>query len=329
MRRLLVVCCFALGCGERGLDGDGGRPLDAGQVDAGPADAGRADAGPSDDPFLPDGGYSVTRIDAGMEFAFTEGPLWLPAEGALLFTDIPNARIWRLGPSGSFTLFRAPSGAANGLALDVSGALLAAEHGNRRVSRTLADGGLATLVDRWDGGRLNSPNDLIVRSDGTLYFTDPPYGVSQALRELSFQGVFRVDPSGTLSLIAADMNRPNGIALSPDEKVLYVSDTATSLVRQYTVNPDGTPVSPVTFTSTTVGGGGGGGDGVAIDDLGNVYVTTAGGVKVFRPDGGFRGRIVLPQEPANVSFGDADRRSLYATSRTGLYRVRLQVPGLP
>ncbi|MEW5741878.1 MAG: SMP-30/gluconolactonase/LRE family protein, partial [Myxococcota bacterium] len=319
----------ATGGGGGATGGGGGATGGGGGATGGGGGAMGYDGG--DDPFLPDGGYSWALVDAGTPFSFTEGPLWLPAEGALLFTDIPNNRIWRLAPPATFTVFREPSGRANGLAMDPQGRLLACEHDNRRVSRTLADGGLETVADRWDGGRLNSPNDAIVRSDGTVYFTDPPYGVPAGQqRELNFQGVFRVDPSGALHLVASDMNRPNGVMLSLDERTLYVADTAANLVRAWDVAPDGATSNPRTLVpTTTVGGGGGGGDGMALDLAGNLYVTTNGGVKVFRPDGGYRGRIVLPEAPANVSFGDADGRTLYVTARAGLYRVRLLVPGLP
>lgn len=317
---------------DAGALDDAGAFDDAGASDAGLTDDAGSDAGPSVDagyqgttePLLPDGGSIVERLTPTVAFVFTEGPLWLVEQHVLLFSDVQDDRIRRYTPGAGFDDFRNPSGNSNGLSRDLTGAILACEHGNRRVSRTLPDAGTATLVDRFDGGRLNSPNDLIVRSDGTVYFTDPPYGVADNLRELSFQGVFRVDPQGALHLVADDMNRPNGIALSPDERLLYVADTADSLVRRYEVAADGTVSNPITFAQT-----GGGGDGMAVDLAGNLYVTCNAGVKMYRPDGGFIGTLAVPQEPANASFGDDDGRTLYLTARTGVYRVRLAVPGIP
>ena len=349
---VVAAAVTALSCGQPPAGDDAGQQVDAGAFDAGhdagqvPLDAGPGDAGPTEDAGhdaghdagtpvfdagyqgptepMPDGGVTVERLNPDADFVFTEGPLWLAEERALIFSDVQDNAIYRLDADGGFSTFRAPSFNSNGLSRDPRGAVLACEHGNRRVSRTLPDAGTETLADRFDGGRLNSPNDLIVRSDGTVYFTDPPYGVASNLRELPFQGVFRLDPAGTLHLVADDMNRPNGIALSPDEKWLYVSDTAASLVRRYEIQSSGAATNPVTFTQT-----GGGGDGMAIDLAGNVYVTCNAGVKVYRPDAGFIATIPFPQEPANASFGGDDGRWLYVTARTGLYRVHLQVPGIP
>lgn len=218
-----------------------------------------------------------------------------------------------------------PSGKSNGLGLDAQGRLIASEHDNRRVSRTLADGTVVTVADRWQGKRLNSPNDNITRSDGTIYFTDPSYGVPTGqTRELDFQGVFRVDPAGMLHLESRDMNRPNGVALSPDEKTLYVDDTADGLVRKFPVRPDGSLGPPTIFAPAT----GGGGDGMAMDDAGNLYVTTNVGVTVYKPSGMTWGTISVPEVPTNCTFGGPDRKTLYITAPTSIYRVTLRVPGL-
>jgi gluconolactonase len=266
----------------------------------------------------------VEKVSGG--FTFTEGPVWLASRGVLLFSDVPADTINQLQPPATITVFRRPTGRSNGLGLDPQGRLVASEGDNRRVSRTLADGTVVTVADRWQGKRLNSPNDNITRSDGTIYFTDPPYGLPPGQpRELDFQGVFRVDPAGTLHLESAEFNRPNGVALSPDEKTLYIDDTADGLVRKFPIRPDGSLGASATFVPST----GGGGDGMAVDDAGNVYVATDGGVKVYRPSGAPWGTIPVPEVPSNCAFGGADRKTLYITAKTSLYRVVLHIPGLP
>ncbi|WP_297827447.1 SMP-30/gluconolactonase/LRE family protein [Mycobacterium sp.] len=270
------------------------------------------------------GRSAVEKVRGG--FTFTEGPVWIASRGVLLFSDIPADTIDELQPPASVTVFRTPTGRSNGLGLDPQGRLIASEGDNRRVSRTLADGTVVTVADRWQGKRLNSPNDNITRSDGTIYFTDPPYGVPAGqARELDFQGVFRVDPAGTLHLESSDMNRPNGVALSPDEKTLYVDDTADGLVRKFPVRPDGSLGPPTLFVPST----GGGGDGMAVDDAGNVYVATDAGVQVYKPNGVTWGTIAVPEVPSNCTFGGPDRKTLYITAKTSLYRVALTIPGRP
>lgn len=261
-----------------------------------------------------------------------EGALWLEASQTLLFTDIPNSVIWEYDPNAPasedtpLTVFRQPSDHANGLGLDPQGRLIACEHATRRVTRTEADGQIVPLADLYQEMKLNSPNDNISRSDGTLYFSDPSYGIPAGQSsELGYRGLFRLDTSGTLHLEDSDFSQPNGVALSPDESVLYVSDSQAGFVRRYDVAADGSLSGAAPFVADT----GGGGDGMAMDDEGNLYVTKVGGILVVRPDGTPWGEFALPANPTNCSFGGADRKTLYITTFPALYRVELGVPGLP
>jgi len=258
-------------------------------------------------------------------FQFTEGPVWNPA-GFLLFSDIPANQIVKFVPGAAPTAFRTPSGNSNGLTYDRAGRLLACEHGNRRVTRQEADGSLTVLASSYDGKKLNSPNDIVVRSDGTIYFTDPPYGIREEQKELPFQGVYKISPEGKLTLLAQDFDRPNGIALSPDEKTLYVDDSARLHVRAFDVAPDGS-ISHGRILAELKSARQGVPDGMKVDRKGNLYVTGAGGVWVFDKRGKHLGTILMPELPANCGWGDADYRTLYLTARTGLYRIRLKIPG--
>ena len=260
-------------------------------------------------------------------FVFTEGPTWRSAEQRLLFSDVPANTIYQLTPPDDVVVFRADSGEANGLDSDVDGLLLAAEHANRRVSRTLANGTVVTVASEYLGDPLNSPNDIAVRSDGTIYFTDPPYGINPATQQvLEFNGVFRVAPNGDLSAEweGAKSTRPNGLVLSPDESVLYVADS-TAGVMVFDVNADGSLSNERAFIETLPIA-----DGMAIDAAGNLFVTTSTGVQVFDRAGEPWGTIVVPdgRAPANCAFGGEDTRTLYITARQALYRVSLANPGL-
>ena len=348
MRAVLVaLVTLALGCEESSVPG--GRPDAGGAIeDAAPADRDASAPGtdasapgpdasaPDRDAGAPDRDASATTPDAGpvdpLEgasdatlvddgYEFLEGPLW--RDGVLLFSDIPASTIYALTPPSSVEVFRAPSGQANGLARLPDGRLLAAEHAGRRVSVTEADGRVTSFADRFEGKRFNSPNDLVVRSDGTVYFTDPPFGLSGA-RELDFNGVFRVAPDGSVHAEHRGSidSRPNGVALSPDERVLYVADTAAREVRAYDVAADGSTSGERVFASDTRNA-----DGMTIDAHGNLYVSTSDGVAVFAPDGDRWGTIPIPQVPANCAFGGEDRRTLYVTAGDALYAVRLDVQG--
>ena len=253
----------------------------------------------------------VEVVAEGLEF--TEGPVWL-ASGELLFSDIPADTIYRADK----TIFRRPSGKSNGLTLDPQGRLIACEHWNRRVTRTEKDGSITVLAESYEGKKLNSPNDAIVRSDGTVFFTDPPYGLEDREAELSFNGVFAILPDGTLKLLATDFNRPNGIALSPDGKILYVADVAESHIRAFDLAEDASLSNPRIFCSVPTP------DGIRVDSRGFLWSSARDGVQVFNPEGEHVGTISFPQQPANLTFGGEDSKTLFATARTAVYKVRLR-----
>ena len=297
----------------------------------------------------------IEKVASG--FKFTEGPIWIHA-GYLLFSDIPNNVIMKWTPDGKVSVLMKPSGyrgtapfkgpepGSNGLTLDKQGRLTIAEHANRRVTRREEDGKLTVLAERYEGKRLNSPNDVVYRSGGSLYFTDPPYGLptqsdNDPQKELRFNGVFRIPdalshPPGAppddakLQLLIKDPTRPNGIALSPDEKYLYiaVSDPAKKIWMRYELKPDGTVANGKVFFDATSSTEAGSPDGMKVDQKGNVYGTGPGGVWIFSPQGKHLGTIKPPEVPANCNWGDADGKTLYMTARTGLYRIRLKIAGV-
>ncbi len=256
---------------------------------------------------------------------FTEGPVWSP-EGFLLYSDIPADTIFRWKEGEGSAPFITPSGNSNGLAFDGMGRLLAAEHGGRRISRRVIGEDAEGLAGMWMGESLNSPNDVVWRSDGTIYFTDPPYGIDMGMQVLTFQGVFRIDPQGVLHLVADDFDRPNGISLSPDESRLYVDDTALEHVRVFDVMPDGSTNGGglfVDLASDLIGDP----DGMAVDEFGDLYVTGGGGVRVVTPDAQVLGTISVPESATNCKFGDPDGKALFITAPPKVYRIRLKVAG--
>jgi gluconolactonase len=276
-------------------------------------------------------------------FIFTEGPVWVP-DGYLLFSD-PNANtIYRWTPDGQVAVFRTKSGYAgadvaeygqpgsNGITLDADGRVTINEHGNRRVVRIEKTGAVTVLADRYEGKRLNSPNDLVYRSDGALFFTDPPFGLPKAFgdrrKELPFSGVFSLK-DGSLKVVATDLTGPNGLAFSPDERYLYVAnwDEKKKVVMRYPVNPDATLGAGELFFDMTSAPGEDALDGVKVDVRGNLYVSGPGGLWILSSDGRHLGTIVGPEHPHNLAWGD-DGRSLYLTAQTGLYRIRLNIAGI-
>jgi gluconolactonase len=277
-------------------------------------------------------------------FPFTEGPVWAK-EGYLLFSSPDLNTIFRWSPEGQVDVYRPKSGytgtnigeyhqpGSNGLTFDRDGRLTICEHGNRRVTRLEKRGNLTVLADSYEGKRLNSPNDLVYRSDGTLYFTDPPFGLPKAFddprKELPFSGVFMAR-DGKVTLISKDLSGPNGLAFSPDEKYLYVGnwETAKKVVMRYPVLRDGTLEKGEVFFDMTAAPGDDAIDGMKIDRAGNLYVTGPGGVWILSPDGKHLGTIKGPEQPHNLAWGDDDGKTLYMTALTSIYRIRLNVEGI-
>jgi len=268
------------------------------------------------------------RLETG--FQFTEGPLWNASESFLLFSDIPANRIYKWSPDEGVEVFREPSGNSNGLTYDKQSRLLICEHGNRRLSRIEKDETDTVLAGKFRGKRLNSPNDIVVRSDGIIYFTDPPYGIEPHKQELPFQGVYCLDPEERkLTLLVDDFIRPNGLAFSPDEAILYIGDSSTDTrhVRGFDVDPSGTLSNGRIFVeirSELPGNP----DGMKVDIDGNLYVSAAGGIWVFSKDGESLGILRTPEIPANCAWGGEDWRTLFVTARTSIYRVKTIVPGV-
>ncbi len=265
----------------------------------------------------------ITTIAEG--FQFTEGPVWHP-DGYLLFSDIPADTIYRYAPGSDPEPYLTPSGNSNGLTFDGQGRLVACEHGGRRVSRTGPDGSMDTVADRFDGKRLNSPNDIVVHSSGAIFFTDPPYGIDPDPGEQGFNGVFRLDTDGSLELLNRDMDRPNGLALALDESILYVDDSRNRHVLAYPLNADLGVGEPSVILDMNVEAQGGP-DGMKLDSEGNLYVTGPGGLWVATPEGQHLGTIEFPQLPANLCFGGPDYRTIFVTARTGLYSIEVSVAG--
>jgi gluconolactonase len=285
-------------------------------------------------------------------FDWTEGPCWVPGEGGqpgyLLFSDIPPNKIYKWVEGKGVTLFMQPSGytgvvdygaepGSNGLLLDPEGRLICCEHGDRRVSVLTNNGGKRTLVDNYQGKRLNSPNDAVFKSNGDLYFTDPPYGLPQRWedprRELDFCGVYRLAKDGTLTLLTSEMTRPNGIGFSPDEKTLYVaqSDPEEPIWKAFPVQEDGTLGPGRLFYSAAKElqqGLPGLPDGMAVDVQGHLFATGPGGVFVFTPAGKLLGRISTGERTSNCTFGGPDRSILYITADTYLCRIQTRTQGL-
>jgi gluconolactonase len=265
---------------------------------------------------------------------FTEGPLWHAREHYLLFSDMPGDHLRKWSARDGVTTFRKPCNQSNGLAWDREGRLITCEHASSSVTRTEQDGRITVLASHYQSKELNSPNDVVVRSDGTIYFTDPTYGRAEYYGrprecELAFRGVYCVKPDANVAtLLADDFAQPNGLCFSADEKQLFVNDTQRQHIRVFDVGPDGTLAHSREWAKTT-GEGAGAPDGMKIDSQSNLYCCGPAGIHVFAPDATCLGVIHVPEHTANFAWGDADYRSLFITASTSLYRMRTVVPGRP
>jgi gluconolactonase len=284
----------------------------------------------------------VEKIAGGL--GFVEGPAWVRSgnPGYLLFSDIPANAIKKWTPDGKVSVFLEKSGftgtssettmnGSNGIVLDKEGRVVYCQHGNGAVERLEKDGKRTVLANKYEGKRLNSPNDLVYKSDGSLYFTDPPFGFAKGdadpHKELPFNGVYRL-ANGKLQLLTKDLKAPNGIAFSPDEKYLYVNDSTTKTYWRYEVRADGGIANGKVFVDMNANKEDGAPDGIKVDRKGNVYGTGPGGVWILSAEGKHLGTIKAPEAPANLAWGDSDGKTLYLTARTGLYKIRLNIPGL-
>ena len=261
----------------------------------------------------------VEKVAAG--YIFTEGPVW-SRDGYLLWSDVPNNRIHRWVPGEKITVFREQSGAANGNTLDAKGNLYTCEGKARRVTRTDKKGVVEVLADKWEGKRLNAPNDIVVRRDGNVYFTDPAFGNQTEGRELDFYGIYRIPPKGPLEVIAKPKGRPNGVAISPNGKILYVANSDDRAVYAYDLDAKGAAANERAVIKNVDGSP----DGIRVDEKGNVYVT-ANGLAIYSADGKLLHTIEMSETPRNCAFGDPDFQTLYVTALTSVYRIRLDVKG--
>jgi gluconolactonase len=293
-----------------------------------------------DDLVAPDA--AIEKAASGIKFA--EGPTWRRNENALWFSDLIGNILYQLGPDGKLTEILNPAGydghdlpagsymGSNGMTPGPDGTLTLCQHGNRRIVSVGPDKKVTMLVDNYEGKRLNSPNDVVYAKDGSLYFTDPPFGLvgrdNDPQKDLKFNGVFRFY-KGKLQLLISDIATPNGIAFSPDFKTLYVTDAAGPKRRwmKYDVQPDGTVANPRVFADASAFKESGTTDGMKVDQAGNVYATGPGGVWIMTPDGKHLGTIKLPETPSSVAFGGADFKTMYITARTSVYKVQVKVAG--
>jgi len=286
--------------------------------------------------YLTVGNGYLEHLYGGCRWA--EGPVWFGDGGYLVWSDIPNNRMMRWTPDQGVGVFRASANNSNGNTRDREGRLVTCEHGTRRISRTEPDGSITVIADSYDGKPLNSPNDVVVKSDGTIWFTDPPYGImsdyegNKAEQEQAGCYVYRVDPkTGDISVVADDFAKPNGLAFSPDESLLYIADTALSHdpdgahhIRVFEVGEGGTLSGGGVFADISPGLA----DGFRLDTDGNVWTSAGDGVHVYAPDGTLLGKIKVPEVVSNVAFGGPKRNRLFITATTSLYSTYVAATGV-
>jgi gluconolactonase len=270
-------------------------------------------------------GAKLERLATGMKF--TEGPVWLAESGGcLVFSDIPSDELKKWTAKDGLTVFRKPSFNANGNTVNRAGRLITCEHSGRRVSLLNRKGVLRTLVDRYDGRKFNSPNDVVVKSDGTVWFTDPPYGLPKGeAKEQEGNYVYRFEPkTKTITIVVKDFDMPNGLCFSPDETKLYIADSGKPHhLRVFEVKADGTLAGGEVFCQIDKGVP----DGIRCDAQGRIFSSAGDGVHIFAADGKLIGKILVPETPANLCFGGADGQTLFITAQTSLYSIPLLVKG--
>ncbi len=264
-------------------------------------------------------------------FKFIEGAIWHPGRKEIIFSDIIGNTMYRWKKTDGLSIFRKPSNMANGNTLDRQGRLLTCEHATSRVTRTEADGEITILASHYEGKELNSPNDIVTKRDGSIFFTDPASGRTEKFgvlreQELDFQGVYRLDDQGMLTLLVDDFSKPNGLCFSLDEKYLFINDTDHGHIRVFNVNHDGTLGNGKIWAELNKDGIGVA-DGMKIDQAGNLYCCGPGGIHVFDQVGVYLGIIKIPEQAANFNWGDQDLSSLYICASTTLYRLRMNIPG--
>ncbi len=265
------------------------------------------------------------RLASG--FVWSEGPVWDDATESVIFTDFTPEKIYRWSEHGGLSVFREQSGRAVGLAMDAEGGIVSCESRARRIARIRRDGSVVTLASHYEGKRLNSPNDVIVKSDGSVYFTDPYSTALGDTREVGQDGVYRVAGDGGRVTLLASLNRPNGLAFSPDERLLYVDDTNLQRVEVFEVEENGTLGGGRVLARLDPRMGKGGADGMKVDQRGNLYVTGPGGIWVIAPEGSILGLLRMPETAANLCWGGRDRTTLFITATTSLYGLRMGIPG--
>jgi gluconolactonase len=287
-----------------------------------------------DDRFVEVAGRDIEIEKLVTGFLFVEGPIWNPNDESLIFSDIPANTMFKWTSQEGVSTFRKPSNYSNGNTYDLQGRVLTCEHSTSTVTRSDAPGNREVIASHYGDAELNSPNDIVVRSDGSIYFTDPDYGRYPDIggprdKELDFQGVYRVRPSdNSLELLVRDFDQPNGLCFSPDEKILYVDDTRRGHIRSFPLHSDGSLGEGSLFAELT-GDGAGVPDGMRCDTAGNLYCTGPGGIHVVDPAGNTLGVIRIPEIVANLAFGGDDYRQVFATASTSIYRFSVKVPGIP